>query len=315
MNDYEQRIKILEEKVGILEETLETLKNMQMSEQMKGYLKSKTQTLRMAELINSLSDKTKFDLSDQQNIVKEIQIKKNVVDEKIAEAISRKNIGKEYDTDIKFFKYEIETGKYIYNEDDEYKIEALQPYIGQGIRITEYNGFDKTAVIPNTINGLPVVSIGTGAFQNAYPSEIILPNSVKAILGSAFANCKNIKSIILPEGIEYIGHNCFSNSSLEIIEFPSTIKTIGMVCYNCDKLKTVVVPENVEKVDSRAFLNNNTKRKSIECVFYGYNTAVSGYSFIKNIKTIYCLPGSTIQKYACEYGIPIKPLSEFKSEE
>lgn len=38
MNDYEQRIKILEEKVGILEETLETLKNMQMSEQMKGYL-------------------------------------------------------------------------------------------------------------------------------------------------------------------------------------------------------------------------------------------------------------------------------------
>lgn len=317
MNDYEQRIKVLEEKVKILEETLETLKNMQMSEQMQGYIKAKTRTLKMAELINSISDKPELDLSKELEAVKELEGKKREIDEEIEDALKSCN---DYPdncvTDMQFFKYEIETGNYYYNDgQDESSIDALQPYIGKGIRITEYNGFEKTVVIPRIINGLPVVSIGTDAFRNAYPSEIILPNSIKAILNCAFFSCQNIKSIILPEDIEYIGHHCFSYSSLETIKFPDAIKTIGMVCYNCDKLRTVIIPENVEKVDGRAFSYNNKKKKSIECVFYGCNTTVSNGLFERYVKTIYCLPGSTIQKYAREYNIPIKPLSEFKPEE
>ena len=51
MSELEQRVKALEAKVKILEETLETLKNMGISEQMTGYIKQKKQTLKMVNLI------------------------------------------------------------------------------------------------------------------------------------------------------------------------------------------------------------------------------------------------------------------------
>lgn len=43
MDDLEQRVKALEAKVKILEETLETLKNMGISEQMESYVKQKSE--------------------------------------------------------------------------------------------------------------------------------------------------------------------------------------------------------------------------------------------------------------------------------
>lgn len=317
MADYEQRIKALEEKVKILEETLETLKNMQMSEQMQGYIKAKTRTLKMAELINSISDRPELDLSKEENAVKEIEAKKKYIDNEIADAIKiRNDYSDNCVTDMQFFKYEIETGKYYYNDGkDESSIDALQPYIGNGIRITEYNGFEKTVIIPKVIDGLPVVSIGCDAFKNAYSSEIILPTSLKAILRFAFSSCKNIKRIYLHEGIEYIGPYCFSCSGLETIEFPNSLKTIGRICPGCENLKQIIIPEKVDRVDGSAFEIKNKKKKTLECAFYGCKTTVSNGLLEKNVKTIYCLSGSEIQKYAREYNIPTKPLSEFKSEE
>ena len=51
MSDLEQRVKALETKVKILEETLETLKNMQLSEQMDEYIQSKSKSLKLVNLI------------------------------------------------------------------------------------------------------------------------------------------------------------------------------------------------------------------------------------------------------------------------
>ena len=56
MNDLEQRVKTLETKVKVLEETLETLKNMSLSEQMGSFIQSRQKSLRMVELLNSVSD-------------------------------------------------------------------------------------------------------------------------------------------------------------------------------------------------------------------------------------------------------------------
>lgn len=66
MSDLEQRVRILEAKVKILEETLETLKNMGVSEQMDNYIKQKKQTLKMVNLLNALSDKPEFDFTAEE---------------------------------------------------------------------------------------------------------------------------------------------------------------------------------------------------------------------------------------------------------
>lgn len=61
---------------------------------------------------------------------------------------------------------------------------ALQKLVGKGLRITAYTGFDaERVVIPAKIGGQPVVSIGEKVFKNTTVSEVILPGSIKAILG------------------------------------------------------------------------------------------------------------------------------------
>ncbi len=337
MNDYEQRIKTLEDKVKILEETLETLKNMQMSEQMEGYIQKRTKTLRMAELINSLSDQPGLDLSKEQDAVREIQAQKRSVDEQIASAINSSiNYSEECATDLKYFEYEIENGIGDYKR----PLQELSEYIGKGIRITAYNGFDcESIIIPKEIDGLPVTSIGENAFKNATFNDIVMPDTIKAILCMAFYGCKNLTEIELPKELIYLGHFAFQSSGLHHVTIPNNVTVIEDWCFcYCEdlmsvtfgnkllrigerafdhtKVKTYIFPENVQTISYDAFCNGYMQI-DVECVFLGkYTNVVDGSSGLyQNVKTIYCLPGSNAQKFAREWNIPIKPLSEFKAED
>ena len=48
-----------------------------------------------------------------------------------------------------------------------------------------------------------------GVFEESALENIKLPSTLRRIEYSAFKNCKNLKSIGLPEKIEYIGKKCF----------------------------------------------------------------------------------------------------------
>lgn len=48
-----------------------------------------------------------------------------------------------------------------------------------------------------------------GAFQNSVVEYVELPATLKRIEYSAFEGCKALKSITLPEGLEFIGKMCF----------------------------------------------------------------------------------------------------------
>lgn len=330
MNDYEQRIKVLEEKVKILEETLSTLKNMQMSEQMQGYIKAKTRTLKMAELINSISDKPELDLSKEENAVKEIQEEKRTIDEQISNSFQNNdNYSEECATDEKYFEYEI--------------IKGIGD-IGKAIRITAYNGFDcESVIIPSTIAGLPVTVIGRNVFKNTTISKIIFPKSISEICESAFWGCKNLKNIELPHQLHYLGDWCFCESGLTHVSIPDYVDAIRAHCFHgCKSLSTVtigkylnridenvfddtniktcIVPENVKSISETAFGGNAVNAKRVvDCVFLGKDTTVAvpnvSIGGFRQVRTIYCLPGSNAQKYAREHNIPVKPLSEFKLEE
>ena len=80
MNDWEERIKILENKVKILEETLETLKNMKLSEQMEGYIKKRSQTLKMVNLLNAVSEQPAIDFRQEEAKVSAIKRQKADLD-------------------------------------------------------------------------------------------------------------------------------------------------------------------------------------------------------------------------------------------
>lgn len=325
MNDYEQRIKVLEEKVKILEETLETLKNMQMSEQMQGFIQAKTRTLKMVELINSVSEKPELDMSKEQNAIMEIEAKKRSVDKEIANVIKSSNdFSEKSATDVKYFEYEIENGI----DDYDRPIQELSEYIGKGIRITAYNGFDcDSIIIPSEINGLPVTSVGEKAFINAKFSEILLPDSIVAILKSAFMGCENLIHISFPDSIKIIGNSCCCDcKKLESVVIGENTEMIGFHAFYSTSLKKIVIPPNVRTVSEDAFGDSSifdrvysNREPELDCVFLGKQTSIEKNVYMDgdlgNVKMIYCLPGSAIQRYAREHSIPMKPLSEFKTEE
>lgn len=87
MNDLEQRVKTLETKVKVLEETLETLKNMSLSEQMGSFIQSRQKSLRMVELLNSVSDDEKLDFDKERETLNNVRVAKNTVDAQISQAL------------------------------------------------------------------------------------------------------------------------------------------------------------------------------------------------------------------------------------
>lgn len=132
---------------------------------------------------------------------------------------------------------------------------ALQKLVGKGLRIMAYTGFDaEGVVIPAKIGGLPVVSIGEKVFKNTTVSEVILPGSIKAILGGAFSGCKRLQHIGLPDGLEYLGSRCFAGSGLTALRFPDRLKTIPEgCCGGCANLCDVTFGQQVQTIQGSAF--------------------------------------------------------------
>ncbi|MDR0917664.1 MAG: leucine-rich repeat domain-containing protein, partial [Oscillospiraceae bacterium] len=100
--------------------------------------------------------------------------------------------------------------------------------------ITKYNGTSDTPVIPSTIDGYEIVSIGKGAFKNSSLISVDIPDTVISIRDEAFMNCSNLTSIKFPRSVKNIGLSAFEScSSLrEIIAFEIT--TLGQEAfYKC----------------------------------------------------------------------------------
>ena len=66
-----------------------------------------------------------------------------------------------------------------------------------------------------------------GVFYESTLEKVELPSTLKRIEYNAFSNCKNLKSITLPDKLEYIGKLCFWGSALESIRLPPALKTVG----------------------------------------------------------------------------------------
>lgn len=66
-----------------------------------------------------------------------------------------------------------------------------------------------------------------GVFQESAVKGIVLPSTLKRIEYNAFYYCNDLKSVILPEKLEFIGRYCFSQSGLESVELPTSLQIIS----------------------------------------------------------------------------------------
>lgn len=108
--------------------------------------------------------------------------------------------------------------------------------------ITVYNGSDSEVVIPSTINGVKVKTIGNEAFRWCDSiTSVTIPDGVTSIEKSAFYGCSNLTSIE-----DSVFNKC---SSLTSIIIPNGVKVIGINEFvGCISLKSITIPNSVTSI-------------------------------------------------------------------
>lgn len=160
----------------------------------------------------------------------------------------------------------------------------------QGIIIVACNGIS-TLIIPDNIEGIPVIEIAENAFseKNIIPPEhleevtysqqqycfiewqkdikiektsvlqkVVLPDSIQKIGKSAFSHCSALTQIDLPQYIKTIPEQCFSHCiALKEIRIPEYVTNIQKYAfYNCIKLEHIYLPNGISVLEDYAFYNN-----------------------------------------------------------
>ena len=251
-SDIESRLSEIENQIGIMYK-------IENAERFAKYLADFRKALRISELIANVSDNREF-------ISRLIQ----------AQNGEARNYG--FESTEMLSKASIDADMILNSETEKIKKVAELPHaekekytcseVADGMRIDKYNGFDeKNVVVPSEIKGIPVTEIGN----------------------EAFANCRSIRSLVLPNTLRRIGLSAFVGTSLEQLKIPEGTESIDRNALNVHTLIHICVPDSVTSIHDEVFFSS----------FYGRNIA------------FYCNAGSYAMEYAREHRIRTHPYEEY----
>lgn len=122
--------------------------------------------------------------------------------------------------------------------------------------ITGYNDFyAEDVVIPSTINDLTVVSI-TGFRQKNSIRYVSIPETVETIGANAFTNCKKLYSVAIGTGVKSIGKSAFSGCvALTSVNIRNTEYLGDMAFYGCESLEWFSCGTALKHIGTRALWN------------------------------------------------------------
>ncbi len=178
-----------------------------------------------------------------------------------------------------FFKYELNESKtgYIVTYYNRYE---LPPHLEQSFNV----------VIPQTYQELPVVAIGSGAFEDKY----------------------NIASVSLPDSIISIGTGAFRHSSIKSINFPSALKYIDAQAFmGCYELLEIEIPSSVEYIGREAFNDCYDLTGITVDGDNGAYCSIGGVLYDKAVTEIYAVPKGIAGYLTIPNGITFIDSGEF----
>ena len=153
---------------------------------------------------------------------------------------------------------------------------------GGTVTITGYTLCSTNAgdvVIPTTIDGMPVVSIGDNAFQSCTGlTSVTIPNSVTSIGGAAFAYCSSLTSVTIPDSVTSIGAYAFySCTGLTSVTFGNSLTSLDNYVFSyCSSLTSVTIPDSVTSIGVSTF-NSCTGLTSV--IIGNSVTSIGQYAF------------------------------------
>jgi hypothetical protein len=137
------------------------------------------------------------------------------------------------------------------------------------ITITGYAGTNTTVIIPDTINGLPVTSIGNYAFENE----------------------TSVTSVTIPGSVTSIGPCAFLGSGLTSATIGGGVTNIGVAAFAyCSSLTNVTIPGSVASIGGIAFILDT----GLTGIYFLGNAPSADYSVFSGASgTVYYVPGTT----------------------
>lgn len=169
------------------------------------------------------------------------------------------------------------------------------------LEIYSYNGTLSEATTPSKNNGLPVTSVGSGAFRaNTVITKITLNTNISVVKEYAFYGCENLLTVVIRGNIKSIGFAAFYGcSALESIDLKNTsIESVTDSCFSgCSSLTEITLPETVTAIEAKAFANCSSLKK---IVIPASVESISGDAFVgrSDELTIYCYTDSLAHRYA-----------------
>ena len=125
---------------------------------------------------------------------------------------------------------------------------------------------DKGVTVPDnaTIDTYPtyVSQISSGDYEQLFIDmierdikSVIIPDGVTTIGSMAFAYCSRLKSVTIPSTVSFISGGAFQSCTfLTDIAIPDGVTTIGSMAFaSCSSLKSITIPDGVTTIDSSTF--------------------------------------------------------------
>ena len=135
--------------------------------------------------------------------------------------------------------------------------------------IVRHTGNEKSLVIPASLDGHTVTSIGDCAFENGKGIQsITIPDSIVTVGINPFASCNDLENLIVSEQhstLAVVDGVLFSKPDARLVCFPAELftnfytvpagtKEIGeRAFFNSKHLVTVTIPESVSRIGESAF--------------------------------------------------------------
>lgn len=159
--------------------------------------------------------------------------------------------------------------------------------------IVKYNGVEGVTelTIPTKLDGHSVSAIGTLAFEECRElKKVVIPEGVKSIGVQAFRLCTSLEEVVIPESCLDIDRGVFYYcSALTKVTLPSTITYIpDYMFYMCTSLKDISVPTTVTEIGVSSFnhcqISNFPLHEGI--------VRIGGYAFEGNLISEIKLPST-----------------------
>lgn len=153
-----------------------------------------------------------------------------------------------------------------------------------------YKDIDGVITIPAEVYGLTVVKVASDAVKNRKKvKKYVLPNTIRELENSAFKECK-ADEVELPIGLKTIGEIAFAGSELKSIVIPEGVQSLGRGCFgNCRSLNKAVLPSTLEELPVDCF-RGCWNLKDVTLVD-GIKSIVGGALLYTNIVDLY-IPAS-----------------------